>query len=128
MGLTTVTVTGKWRLPDATVPAGTVRFEPSTAFQNTGDDTFVVNSVEATLDASGAISVALYATDDADTSPANAQYTVTERIAGATRIYNVEIPNANSTVDLADLAPTTAQTSVSYALTSHGHDIDGGSL
>lgn len=127
MSLTTVTVTGKWRLPDATIPSGTVRFAPSVAFQNTDDDTFVVNSVEATLDASGAISVELYATDDADTTPENAQYVVTERIAGATRIYNVEIPSANPTVDLADLAPTTAQTSVSYALTSHTHDIDGGS-
>lgn len=128
MSLTTVTVTGKWARPDGTVPTGRVTFSPTSAMQNAGDDQFVVSAVEAALDAQGEISVDLYATDDADTSPADATYTVTEWIDGTKRQYEVEINAAAGTVDLADLAQATSTGSVAYALQSGSNIavIDGG--
>lgn len=109
-GLSTVTVTGTYKAPDGTASAGYLLFEPEPGVLTSSQhDTFVVGTRQAILDANGAFSITLLATDDADIQPVGWTYRVTEHPAvGPSRTYNIALPAAAPTVNLADLAPLTA--------------------
>jgi hypothetical protein len=117
-GIATVTLTGRYIHPDGTPFAGTVSFAAPDYLRLPGSDTTAVGAVTATLDANGAFSVVLIATDNAGARPINFTYTVTETLTGATsRTYYIALPQATGTIDLADIAPAT-QSGGEYLLVS----------
>jgi hypothetical protein len=68
------------------------------------------------LDAAGALSTSLAATDDTATSPTGWGYQVTETVDGTIRVYLITLPHTVTAVDLASLSPaTTVPTLYSYA-------------
>jgi hypothetical protein len=105
-GIATVTLTGRYVRPDGTPFAGTVTFASPDYVRIPGADTTAGGSVTVTLDANGAFSVVLIATDNTDARPINFTYTVTETLTGvASRTYYIALPQATGTVNLADIAP-----------------------
>lgn len=105
-GISTVTLTGRYIHPDGTPYAGTVSFAAPDYLRLPGSDTTAVGSVTVALDANGAFSVVLIATDNAGARPVNFTYSVTETLTGApSRTYYIALPKATGTIDLADIAP-----------------------
>lgn len=105
-GIATVTLTGRYVHPDGTPFAGTVSFAAPDYVRIPGADTTAVGSVTATLDASGAFSVVLIATDNDGARPTNYTYTVVETLTGASsRTYSIALPQDTGTINLADIAP-----------------------
>ncbi|MFE0039424.1 collagen-like protein [Streptomyces sp. NPDC059015] len=107
-GLSTVTVSGSFKTPSGAARKGKLLFTPEPAVLTSAThDTLVLGTTEAVLDADGAFSVTLLATDDADVSPTGWTYRVTERWHDAPgRSYPLSLPAAAPAVDLADVAPT----------------------
>jgi hypothetical protein len=115
-GIATVTLTGRYIHPDGTPFTGTVSFAAPDVIRIPGADSTAVGSVTVTLDASGAFSVVLIATDNPDARPINFTYQVTEALTGApTRTYSIALPAATGTIALADIAPA-AQSGGEYLL------------
>lgn len=113
-GIATVTVTGRYVTPNGTALAGSVTFSAPALLTLSGADTIAGGSVTATLDASGAFSVVLIATDNAAAQPTNWTYAVVEALKDAvtnavisSRSYNIALPQSTPAVDLADIAPAT---------------------
>lgn len=101
--ITAVTVTAAYLTPAGTAAVGTVTFEPSITPATV--DTIVPVAVVVPL-VDGALSVVLWSTDDPDWAAPGWTYRVTERIAGARpRAYDIEVPSAALTLDLALVAP-----------------------
>lgn len=110
MAFTTRTITHAFKNADGTAASGKVTFDLSSRITNSGT-TIVPVEVTATLDATGAMSAALVANDDAATTPAGSQWRVTLRILGAEpETYFITVPSAGSgSVDLGTLLPATPQ-------------------
>lgn len=110
-GITTITVTGAYLAPDGVSPAaGSVLFTPSVAAVSSGV-VLPVTPLVVDLDAYGAFSVDLAATDDVDWTPVGFTYLVTERIQGAQpRSYSIAVPSASpgGVLDLATVVPVVA--------------------
>ena len=120
MAFTTITVTGTFLTAGGAAASGNVTFVASATMSDSlSNQTVVPTMVTGTLNSSGALSVALTATDDATTQPTGVTYEVTENITGAGQNkYNIEVPasSVGGTLDLADIAPAvTPITSYSYA-------------
>ncbi|MFE3326883.1 collagen-like protein [Streptomyces sp. NPDC059176] len=107
-GLSAVTVSGTYTHPDGTAFKGKLLFTPEPPILTSGaNGLLLLGTVEATLDESGAFSVTLLATDDADVTPTDWTYLVQERWYNAPgRSYPLSLPAAAPAVDLADVAPT----------------------
>lgn len=107
-GLSVVTVSATYKHPDGAAFKGKLLFTPEPAILTSGaHGTLVLGTVEATLDANGAVTATLLATDDADVTPSGWTYLVQERWYDAPgRSYPLSLPAAAPTVDLADVAPT----------------------
>lgn len=102
----TVSVTARYLSPDGRSLNGTVEFRPPALVTHSEADLFLGGPTRATLDAEGRISVTLPATDAPGWNPVNWTYTVTEKLSGTTRrAYQIALPSAAPTVDLADIAP-----------------------
>lgn len=98
-----VTVTASYLAPDGSAAVGTVSFVPSATGATPGY--LLATAVTVTL-VDGDLSVELYATDDPDWIAPGWTYRVTERIAGARpRSYDISVPSASATLDLALVAP-----------------------
>lgn len=108
VGLSTVTVTGRYTHPDGTPMTGKLLFTPEPAILTSGaHGALLLGTIEATLDADGDVTATLLATDDADVTPVGWTYRVRERwhdVPG--RTYALSLPAAAPAVDLADVAPT----------------------
>ena len=110
MALTSVTVTHTFENPDGTPASGSVTFALTKRMTN-GTQTVVPGEVTAPLDASGHLSAALWANNDTGTSPGDAQYACTFRIAtsGAPCTdgpFFITVPSGlGSSVDLGTLLP-----------------------
>ncbi|MEV8055144.1 hypothetical protein AB0P37_01105 [Streptomyces antimycoticus] len=104
----TVKVTGRYLLPDGTPLTGSVTFRAPAVLTFPDADVILGGPVVAQLDATGAISVVLPATDAPDMDPDGWAYVVTEQLAGVTsnRSYAILLPAERPTADLADIAPT----------------------
>lgn len=105
--LTTRTITHSFLNADGTTASGRVTFNLSSRITN-GTTTVVPVEVAAQLDASGAISVALVANDDAGTAPAGSTWRCTLRILGISEeeSYAITVPSAGSgAIDLGTLLP-----------------------
>jgi hypothetical protein len=108
IGLSTVTVSGTYKHPDGTAFKGKLIIVPEPAILTSGaHGTFILGTIEATLDADGDVSVTLLATDDPDVEPSSWTYRVIERWYDAPgRSYPLSLPAAAPVVDLADVTPT----------------------
>jgi hypothetical protein len=106
--ITRVTLTGEFDAPGGAPARGWLRFTPTEPMHN-GALTVAAVPVVASLDAAGEISAQLYATDDPDTTTASGDdpfYLVEELLAGQKpRAYRITLTRADTTQDLADLAP-----------------------
>lgn len=103
--LSLVTVTGTYIDISGVPIAGQVKFTPRAVLRNVTSNVILVNStIVVTLDANGAFSQQLVATDDNDASPVNFTYFVEEAFVGG-RSFDILLPAANATVDLADVSP-----------------------
>lgn len=108
-GIAAVTLTGRYAHPDGTPYTGTVQIAAPDVIRLPDADVTAMGSVTISLDGTGAFSVILIATDNADSRPANFTYTITEQLVGqTTRTYSIALPQATPTVDLADIAPAVA--------------------
>lgn len=110
VNLTTITVTGTYLDLAGNPIAGQVKFTPRAVLKNTTSNVILINStITVTLDANGAFSQALVATDDTDAAPLNFTYQVEEAFSGG-RTFDMLLPSATigGTVDLADVAPAIA--------------------
>lgn len=103
--LSLVTVTGTYIDIAGNPIAGQVKFTPRAVLKNVTANVILINStITVTLNASGAFSQQLVATDDVDASPLNFTYRVEEAFIGG-RTYDILLPSAGATVDLADVSP-----------------------
>lgn len=104
----TVLVTARYLAPDGRPMTGTVEFRPPALLSHAEADLFLGGPTLATLDAEGAISVVLPATDGPGWNPTEWTYQVTERLGGLPRprSYQILLPADRPEADLADLAPT----------------------
>ncbi|MDJ1136207.1 glycosyl hydrolase family 28-related protein [Streptomyces iconiensis] len=104
----TVTVSGRYLLPDGTPLKGTVTFRAPALVTFGAADVMLAGPVTAELDATGAVAVVLPATDAPGMDPVGWSYTVTEQLVGvaSNRSYSLLLPQNDPEVDLADVAPT----------------------
>ena len=108
VNLSLVTVTGTYIDISGVPIAGQVKFTPRAVLRNVTSNVILVNStIVVTLDANGAFSQQLVATDDADASPVDFTYFVEEAFVGG-RSFDILLPAATATVDLADVSPAVA--------------------
>ena len=106
--LSLVTVTGTYIDISGVPIAGQVKFTPRAVLRNVTSNVVLVNStIVVTLDAYGSFSQQLVATDDADASPIDFTYSVEEAFVGG-RTFDILLPAATATVDLADVSPAVA--------------------
>lgn len=103
--LSLVTVTGTYIDIAGNPIAGQVKFTPRAVLKDVSADIILINStITVTLDANGHFEQQLVATDDADAAPLNFTYRVEEAFIGG-RTYDILLPSATATVDLADVSP-----------------------
>lgn len=103
-GLDTVTLTGTYETVLGEPASGTIKFEGPTWVVDTVNDIVFTASETVTLDANGAFSVELVATDATGTVPTPFTYSVVEYIEGVRpHRYTIALPKANPTVDISDL-------------------------
>jgi hypothetical protein len=106
--LSIVTVTGTYLDIAGNPIAGQVKFTPRAVLKNVTSNIVLINStITVTLDANGFFSQQLVATDDVDAAPLNFTYFVEEAFVGG-RSYDILLPTALGTVDVADIAPALA--------------------
>lgn len=108
--LTTITVTGTYLDIAGNPIAGQVKFTPRAVIKNVTSNIILINStITVTLDASGAFSQALVATNDPDAAPVDFTYRVEEAFSGG-RTFDILLPTATvgGTIDLADVSPAVA--------------------
>ncbi|PWU50660.1 hypothetical protein DLJ47_23525 [Micromonospora sp. S4605] len=104
----TVQIRGRYVNLDGTPAQGSVTFTGNVAAVATASQSMVVPStITANLDADGAFTVSLLATDDPDLRPNGWTYTVKENFTGG-RTYDISVPiSAKSTgVNLCEVAAT----------------------
>ncbi|MFJ9869050.1 hypothetical protein [Streptomyces sp. NPDC101165] len=104
----TVTVTARYLTPDGRPLSGSVTLRAPAVLTFPDSDVILGGPVVAALDATGAISVTVPATDAPGMDPDGWAYVVTEQLAGvaSNRSYAVLLPAVHPDVDLADIAPT----------------------
>lgn len=105
MAFTTIELTGLFTDAGGNIASGALTFTLTAGMANS---TVVSPSpISVLLDDAGALSVSLFANDDAGTEPQGVQYGVTEVIYGAQpRDYFISIPSGlGGTVDISTLIP-----------------------
>jgi lysophospholipase L1-like esterase len=106
---TQITVTGSYTTAGGDPAEGSVSFQLRRAIIDSSANVVVARTTHTVeLDAAGAFSVSLAATDDAESLPVGNTYQVVERINGArTQRWSFELPHdaPDATVDMADLVP-----------------------
>lgn len=117
--LTTITVTGKYVDMVGTAIAGQVKFTPRAVLKNATADTILIPiTITKTLDANGAFSQVLVATDDADATPSGFTYEFEEAFIGG-RTFDFLLPSNTpaGTIDIADIAAAVVNdgTATAYA-------------
>lgn len=117
MSYTQITVSGTFKAPDNTLCEGRVTFQLSEALQDTAGNVIATREPVICVLSSGAFTTTLFATDDTGVIPTGVTYLVTEEISGAPpRSYEIQLPKATTTVNIADVAPATSTPSYSYVL------------
>lgn len=103
--ITTVTLQGTYVDLNGDPISGSVRFTPNTLVKDTDQNQILVNrGVTVTLNAQGAFSTTLPATDETDYVPTPIAYRVEELFTGGRTFYLVlPLSSAGTTQDIADL-------------------------
>lgn len=103
--LSTVTLGGQFVDVSGAAIAGQVKFTPRAILtDSTANQIIVPKTIVVDLDANGAFTTVLPATDDPDVSPTAFTYRVEEAFTGG-RTFDITLSAAPSTQNLADLAP-----------------------
>ena len=103
--LSTVTLGGQYVDVSGAAIAGQVKFTPRTIITDAAANQIVIpKTITVDLDANGAFTVVLPATNDNDVSPTNFTYRVEEAFSGG-RVYDIALPASPATQNLADVAP-----------------------
>lgn len=103
--LTTITLTGKFLDSTGAPLSGTLSFTPVPELVDPANAILYSAPVNATLDGTGAFSVTLICTDNANLLPVGWFYSVIENVRG-TRTYPIYVPHSyGSTVDLSTVVP-----------------------
>ena len=104
--ITTITVTGQYIDFTGSPIAGQVKFtNPQFLVDAAADRMIVPTTITATLDNTGAFSVTIPITNDADVSPLNFTYTYEEAFIGGST-YTISLPaSLGGSVDISDLRP-----------------------
>lgn len=106
-GIALTRVAGWFLHPDGSPAAGSVTFRAPSVLRLSDADFITVGGVEVRLDSTGRFSVELLPNDTPGVEPSGWTYRVTERFSGVeARTYSVLLPTSATTVDLADIAPT----------------------
>lgn len=108
--VSTVTVTGRFLRTDGTPAVGTVLFRPTASVLRVPADDVVLipRGRGAVLDANGAFSVVLPNLSDPDVQPTGSTYAVEARLEGRPPLaFAFAVPVGATTLDFADLVPTT---------------------
>lgn len=105
VGLDKVTLTGKYQTVDGSPLSGTVTFEGPNWVVDVNNNLVFTSSETVTLDASGAFSIILVATDATGVVPNPFLYSVSEDISGmrGRHRYSISLPKINPTADISDL-------------------------
>jgi hypothetical protein len=111
--LVLVTLTGNFDRADGTVPTGAIQFAPQfSSLVDASSNRIVLPAPKTvTLDANGAFSVDLLATDDPDGNPVDFTYLVSVSFTPALAPFHIALPTngaAGVTYDLSDLVPVDA--------------------
>lgn len=105
MSFSQATITHKFTNANLTPASGSIEFTLTKRMSQAGQ-TITPGSITATLDASGNLSQALTANNDAGTIPGDAQWRVDFRILGMdAESYFVTVPTGGGTIDLYTLLP-----------------------
>ncbi|KAB7850137.1 hypothetical protein [Streptomyces mobaraensis] len=106
-GASTITLTVNRPIPaGGSGNRGTVLFSPSAVLVDAAHHAIYSGAGTATLDATGAATIVLLATDSPGVLPAGWRWRVDERLPGSRRTYWVDLPSSlGTTVDLAQLSP-----------------------
>jgi hypothetical protein len=104
--ISTITVTGQYLDFTGSAVAGQVRFtNPQFLVNSNADRMIVPTTITATLDNTGAFSVTIPITNDADLSPLNFTYTYEEAFVGGST-FTISLPaSLGGSVDISDLRP-----------------------
>lgn len=92
MAFTTVTVSQNFDLADESEPDGIFTFTPTAPLFN-GGVVVPAAPVSRHLDSHGTVSIPLVANTDANTTPADSAYEVTEVINQIARSYTIRVPH-----------------------------------
>lgn len=106
-----VTIRGKYVRLDGQPVTGNVTFTTTAILTDVASQTVIVpTTLSVALDAAGAFTIAVPASDDPDVTPTGWTYTVTENFAGARPAYSITVPvSAKGTgIDLSTVAPAPA--------------------
>lgn len=108
-GVDSVTVTGTYKKEDGTPLSGSIEFIGPRFVVHTPSKTIFSASKTVVLDANGAFSVVLMATDSSGITPTGFTYQVAQRLdnSAETIRYPISLPKANPTTDLAYLIDVT---------------------
>jgi hypothetical protein len=122
--LSTITLTGTYVDLQGNPISGLVRFTPQSIIKDTDQNQIIVNnSIEATLNSSGAFSVTLPVTDDSDVIPIPFAYAVEEVFSGG-RTFFITIPGGGAgTQDIADFAPAVDDATAANFVTQSQYNI-----
>lgn len=111
MAFTLIAVTGTYLLPTGAPASGSVSFTLTAPMRDASTDVTITPQEQVVaLDASGSISINLYANDDATTQPDGVTYEVNERLneTGYNKYYFTLNSNSpNGTFDISDVVPNT---------------------
>jgi len=107
INVASVTLSGRYIRPDGSPLSGSLTFEPPAHLTFPDADIISAGAATVELDATGAFTVNLIATDAAGGDPSSWTYTVVERLRNTSgRTFHLNLPSASPVVDLADIAPT----------------------
>lgn len=126
---TMITVNGTLKKVDGTPEKGHIVFQAPTNVLSSTDATVIVPSYKVvTLDASGAFSVSLPASNDPSWNPNNWTYRVSEQLTSGKRDYRTIVPYdaVGGQFDYPDLVPAIDVDAQLYALYNHVHSGGGG--
>ena len=108
--ITTVTLSGTYIDLQGNPIRGQVKFTPRTVLVDADQDTILISaSLTVSLDDYGSFTVVLPATDDPDTNPTGFTYKVEESFSGG-RTFDIQLPKAQTVVNLADIVPAQPST------------------
>ncbi|MFI0406571.1 hypothetical protein [Actinomadura sp. 3N508] len=128
VNISKVTVSGTYLQLDGTAAVGSVTFATKQGVvDGTGNVLLPRGGIVKQLDAGGAFTVDLPATDDSDLLPTDFTYLVTEQLTTpqSTRSYEIQLPAAAPAVNLADLAEVAPVGAVAPYLRTTGGTLTG---